>query len=118
MILSGMEFIMWHYLSGWRWYWKRVWLNLRKLFHFFSFWILIKTLLAPWKRLTVDNNTGFDIGKFFENLSFNIISVMIGAIVRFGLIIFSLTGAILYLTVSIIFFLVWWLVPFFWLGIL
>lgn len=108
-----MKFLIWQYTIGWRWYWKRVWFNLRKLFHFFSFWILIKSLFSPWKRLVVvGEGNGFDIKKFFEDLSFNIISSLIGAIVRSVLILVCLLLAIIYLVISIPFFVVWLVVPF------
>ncbi len=108
-----MKFIIWHYMEGWRWYWKRVFFNIRKIFHFFSFGILVKTLFAPWKRLTVDDDTtGFDIAKFFEDLSFNIISVSIGAIVRLGLIVFSFIFVMVYVIFSIVWFGIWWIFPF------
>jgi ATP-dependent Clp protease ATP-binding subunit ClpC len=108
-----LEFIIWHYLEGWRWYWKRVFFNIRRIGHFFSLDILIKTLLFPWKRLVLNDDTvGFDITKFFEKLSFNLISIMIGAIVRLTLILFSLVLIILYSVISIPWFLVWWILPF------
>ncbi len=108
-----MKFISWHYLTGWRWYWKRVFFNLKRIIHFFSLGILIKTLFSPWKRLTVESETGFDIAKFFENLSFNFISVMIGAVVRLGLILVALIILVFYLIISIPLFLIWWVIPFF-----
>ncbi len=109
-----MEFVVWHYLTGWKWYWKRFWFNLRRLEHYFSFGILVKTLLAPWKRMrTVDDEVGFDIGKFFENLSFDLISIMIGAIVRLGLIVFFLIVIVVYSLWSMVWFLIWWAVPVF-----
>lgn len=109
-----MEFIVWHYLTGWKWYWKRFWFNLRRLEHYFSFGVLIKTLLAPWKRMrVVDDEVGFDIGKFFENLSFDLISIMIGAIVRLGLIIFFVILVVVYSAWSMVWFLVWWVIPIF-----
>jgi len=109
-----MEFIVWHYITGWKWYWKRFWFNIKKLAHFFSFGVLIKTLLAPWKRMRIiDDEVGFDIGKFFENLSFDLISITIGAIVRLGLIIFFLILTLIYSVWSVVWFLVWWTVPIF-----
>ena len=100
-------------MEGWRWYWKRFVFNVRKLFHFFSFGILVKTLFAPWKRLIIEDDTvGFDFAKFFENLSFNIISVVIGAIVRIGLIITTLFCLVVYVLFSVVWFLGWWLFPF------
>lgn len=108
-----MRFLIWQYTIGWRWYWKRVWFNLKKLFHFFSFGILIKSLFSPWKRLTaVGQENGFDIKRFFEDLSFNIISSLIGAAVRSVLILTCLSIAIIYFVLSIPFFIVWLVVPF------
>lgn len=60
----------------------------------------------------VTESRGFDIKKFFEDLSFNAISVTIGLIVRLALIFFCLITTIIYLILSVIFFVVWWLVPF------
>lgn len=112
MVSSIMEFVVWHYLRGWKWYWKRFWFNLRRLEHFFSFRVLIKTLLAPWKRMRIVNeNAGFDIAKFFENLSFDLISIMIGVIVRLGLVVFFLVLVVIYSGWSVVWFLVWWMLP-------
>ena len=108
-----MKFIIWQFTIGWRWYWKRVWFNLRKISHFFSLGTLLLTLLAPWKRLTSkDEVKGLDIGKFFENLSFNLISRVIGLIIRLTLIVFCLLVMLVYLLISIPFFVVWLIVPF------
>ena len=114
MILSIMEFVVWHYIRGWKWYWKRFWFNIGRLNHFFSFGILVKTLFKPWKRMTVDDsNVGFDIAKFFENLSFDLISITIGAVVRMGLIVFFLVIVVVYSLWSVVWFLVWWAIPIF-----
>lgn len=109
-----MEFIVWHYLVGWRWYWKKYWFNINKLAHFFSFGILVKTLLSPWKRMTaIGDEVGFNLTKFFENLSFDLISITIGAIVRFGLVIVFFILIVVYSGWSAIWFLVWWVIPIF-----
>ncbi len=108
-----MRFIIWQYTIGWKWYWKRVWFNLKRLLHFFSLGILLKTIFSPWKRLIADDVVvGFDIAKFFENLSFNLISSVIGAIVRLFLIIFCLATSVVYLIISVPFFIIWLIVPF------
>jgi len=108
-----MRFLIWQYTIGWRWYWKRVWFNLKKIFHFFSFSTLLSTLLAPWKRLTAKENlVGFDIAKFFENLSFDLISRIIGLVVRLILIFSCLLTSLVYLLIAIPFFLMWLIVPF------
>ena len=109
-----MEFVIWHYLTGWKWYWKRFWFNVKKLSHFFSFGILIKTLFLPYKRMTAnDDEVGFNIGKFLENLSFDLISIGIGLVIRLSLIILFLIVVVLFSLWSTIWFLVWWVVPIF-----
>jgi len=61
-----------------RWYFALAW-----IVHYFSLNILPKTLFSPWKRLVSDNTQpGFSLQRFFEEVSFNIISRCIGAFVR------------------------------------
>ena len=98
-----MEFLIWHYSKGLEFYvvsWVAYfdWIN-----HYFSLSLLITTLFAPWKRLVVeDKSPGFNLTRFFENLTFNLISRCIGAIVRLVLfwvgvilIIFTFLGGII-----------------------
>lgn len=108
-----MKFFAWRFIVGPRWYWKRVWFNLKKIFHFFSLGTLLGTLLSPWKRLTAkDNTVGFDIAKFFENLSFDLISRVIGLVVRLTLIFSCLLIASIYILIVIPFFIIWLIIPF------
>ena len=81
-----MGFLSWHYTKGLEFYIRR-WLSYSDyLNHYFSLPLLISTLFSPWKRLIVeDKKPGFDIRRFFETLTFNLISRGIGAIVRFSL---------------------------------
>lgn len=78
-----MEFLKWHYSEGFTFYIKRWIFTLRFISHYFSLQLLLETLFSPWKRLeTEDNLPGFSISRYFENLTFNLISRGIGAIVR------------------------------------
>lgn len=81
-----MEFLLWHYSEGLRYYISR-WLSYFDwIIHYFSLTLLIKTLFSPWKRLIiVDNKPGFNFKRFFEAITFNIISRVIGAIIRLSL---------------------------------
>ena len=104
-----MNYLTWHYrqalglyLAGWK-------LQLRKISHFFALPSLLLTLFSPWKRLNVDTGTGFNIKRFFENFTFNIISRTIGFIVRIFLVIICLIiliFAIIFRLIGFIFFLV------------
>lgn len=105
-----MEFLFWHYGEGLNIYIKK-WLSYFDwIIHYFSLPLLIKTLFAPWKRLViVDKKPGFDFKRFFETVTFNLISRIIGAIVRFtlfwvGLVLFvviffgGISGLIIWMT--------------------
>src|SRR4030065_184869 len=61
--------------------------------HYFSLPLLLPTLFSPWKRLVDDQpHVGFRPDIFFRQLTFNLISRSIGAVVRtFLLIIGTLT---------------------------
>ena len=113
MLSLAMNFVAWHYLRGWEWYWGRVILRIKKIFHFFSLSILVKTLFKPWKRLVVDYEGSFDIGKFFERVSFNLISSAIGFVVRISLVGFCMLITVGYLILAVVWFGVWWLIPVF-----
>jgi len=109
-----MEFFIWHYLRGWKWYWKRFGFNISKLAHYFSFGVLVRSIFLPYKRLvSVDDEVGFDIAKFFEKLSFDLISIGIGSVVRLSLILFYLILVFGYTLWSVVWFLIWWMVPVF-----
>lgn len=109
-----MEFLSWFYTKGVEYYiasWRG---TLAYFVHFFSLSLLLKTLFSPWKRLVfVDTSPGFNLQKQFEVFTSNLISRMIGAIVRF---ILFWTGIILIVLVAIggvvgVFF--WLILPFF-----
>lgn len=55
-------------------------------FSYFSVPSLFKTLFSPWRRSSVLYVKGFHIKKFFETLASNLISRIIGAIIRISVI--------------------------------
>lgn len=89
------DFLTWHFsvvprefIIGWK--------NLLVFnFHFFSTKILLRTLFAPWKRKTIEKTTtGFNLNEWFTVFTFNLISRVVGAIVRLCLISWSLLAEI------------------------
>ncbi len=81
-----MFFLAWYYTKGIALYLKRWFYILASINHYFSTFLLIETLFAPWRRLNiVDRRPGFDISRFFTDLTFNLISRGTGAVVRFTL---------------------------------
>ena len=89
------------------------------LYHdYFSIFILIKTLFSPWKRVVERYGKGFDIQKIIETLIFNLMSRIIGAIIRIFLLIFALIIEISIIIVGLTILIIWILFPFiFFVGI-
>ncbi|MBI2029778.1 ATP-dependent Clp protease ATP-binding subunit [Candidatus Gottesmanbacteria bacterium] len=50
--------------------------------HLFSISILLKTIFAPFRRVTFDQGPGFSFSKYFEVVLSNLISRILGAIIR------------------------------------
>jgi len=86
-----MDFIVWHYGSGLKLYLRRWIFSMAWVVHYFSMPLLLPTLFAPWKRLVVEENTpGFHLDKWFQQITFNLISRCIGAVVRLFLLLVGL----------------------------
>jgi ATP-dependent Clp protease ATP-binding subunit ClpC len=78
----------------------------------FSFPVLLKSLFSPWKRMIIeDDSPGFNIQRFFENLTFNVISRSIGFIARLILIVTGIIATIFITLTGIIFVLLWIVFP-------
>ncbi len=115
LISLDVNFILWHYSQAIIQYFHNWWLRLKKINHFFSLPSLFLTLFYPWKRMVVSTNSGFNLQKFFENITFNLISVSIGFVVRIMLIIFCLVLIIfisLFQIIGFIFYLIFPLISF------
>lgn len=75
-------YLYWHYGAGLRGLF-RIWKNfLLFSFHFFSLIPLLQTLFSPWHRLTSSYGRGFDPKVWARALTENMISRVLGAIVR------------------------------------
>lgn len=67
--------------------------------HYFSITRLTTSLFAPWKRLGPGKSRGFSFGKWFDEVSFDLISRMIGFVVR---LITILTGLVVLVAALVI----------------
>lgn len=82
-----MEFLAWHYSQGIVYYLKSWMQTIAYVNHSLSILLLIKTLFYPWKRLIVpEAGPGFDIQKKFQAFTFNLVSRLVGSVVRLILI--------------------------------
>jgi hypothetical protein len=108
----ALVFWQWYYgeaikdvLTGWKNY-------IIFSLNYFSIPLLLKTILAPWKRDITRKPRGFDVKKVFEYIAFNLISRGIGFLVRFFTIIVGIVFFLLVLIFGFIFFVVWLILPF------
>ena|SRR3990167_1072825 len=80
--LVFFEYIAWHYSEGIAEFlsaWKNIhWF----LYRFFAIPILMRTFFQPFKRIQESYVRGFDPAKFFETAVINLVTRLVGAVVR------------------------------------
>ena len=90
----------------------KAWKNYLKFYlNYFSILLLIKTFFSPWHRYKWSYGKGFDIGKYFEAFVSNLISRILGAILRFFLIIIGLLFETFIIFAGFFVFLGWLILP-------
>ena len=113
-------------LIFWRWYYGeaasevlRGWKNfIIFATQYFSIPLLLKTLLAPWRRDITRRPRGLDLKKFFEYLAFNLISRGTGFLIRLITIIIGIVFLVFTIIVGAVFFILWLFLPLILLGLL
>jgi len=109
--MSLSDYLSWHYSSAPPKL-LEIWKNFLIFnFHFFSIKELFFHLFDPWKRLTKPKKIGFDFGEFFERVSFNLVSRVIGTIARGIIIIVGLVSALFLLLSGPLVGFFWFLIP-------
>jgi len=88
------------------------WKNFLKFgLNYFSVPLLLKTLFSPWRRYTWPYPKAFDIGKHFEIFFSNLISRILGFVLRVFLIFFGLLVEIFIIFAGFIVLLGWLVLP-------
>jgi len=96
------NFLVWHYSVALP---KLASHQLKKIVltaNFFNFLGLISNLFAPYRRMTLEKPGGDLIAQFFNKLSFNIISRIIGTVIRLFLVI----GGFVFFIIIVVFYLI------------
>jgi len=102
------DFLNWHYFQGSEFILKACFNFVLFSFHFFSVSLLLKTLFSPWRRVEVEKkSSGFSVERFFHQLSFNLISRVIGFLVRSFLIGWGLIFSLVFLVLGLALFVIW-----------
>ncbi len=90
----------------------KAWRNfLRFNLNYFSVPTLLKTLFSHWRRYSYSYGKRFDPGRYFEALTFNMMSRVIGAILRTFFIIIGLLIEVFLFFAGLILFLGWIILP-------
>jgi len=106
-----IQYLSWHFsdvpkdiLRGWK--------NFLKFgLNYFSISSLFKTLFSHWRKYRWFYPKGFDIGKYIEVFFSNLISRILGAILRIFLIITGVLAEIFIIFAGIVIFLGWLILP-------
>lgn len=106
-----LKFLVWHYYDAT----KGILLAAKNFlvfnFNFFSIGLLAKTLFSHWRRYRESYGRGFDIKRYFSVFVGNMISRVLGAIVRTVVIVVGLAVEVFIFIGGIIVFLVWIFLP-------
>lgn len=106
-----VSWFSWHYLislSGIYSTWRNI---LRFNLDYFSIPFLLETLLSPWRKYKISYGKGFDIGRFFETIAFNVFSRIMGFLVRVIVIFTGVITEVLLLVFGIFVLLFWITLP-------
>lgn len=104
-------YLEWHFLDMPRGIlagWKNV---LKFNLNYWSLPLLFKTLFSHWRRYRYSYGKSFDPGRYLEVFTFNIISRVIGSVMRSFLIAFGLAAEILIVFIGAAVFLFWLFLP-------
>jgi len=81
-------------------------------FNYFSISYCIKTIFSPWKKTTWIYPKGLDIGKYFEIFTSNLISRILGFLMKLFTIMFCFFYEIIVFVIGLLLFLIWLIIPF------
>ena len=80
-------------------------------FKFFSIWLLFRTLFSHWRRYKESYGRGFDIKRYFTVFVGNMVSRILGALVRTIVIFIGLFAEFFIFLAAIFVFLTWLFLP-------
>ncbi|MCK4354938.1 hypothetical protein KAW43_01115 [Candidatus Parcubacteria bacterium] len=108
-----IQYLYWHYCAQARAI-LRAWKNFLAFnFNYWSVPLLLRTLFSYWHKYQEPYARGFDPKEYFETFCMNMISRMIGSIIRTGMIIIGIITEIIVVIAGIIIFLGWLILPIF-----
>lgn len=109
LVLPG--YLLWHYTIAWRDI-THVWMNMLWFVNrVFSISFLFATLFSPWKRMVEHERAGFDLERAAENFVVNMMSRLVGALVRLPIILCGLFSLVSTFIFGLLFYIFWFCAP-------
>jgi hypothetical protein len=104
------DYLVWHYTRAFRDV-SSFWMNIAWfVIHFFSIPLLLRTLFSPWKRVTTEH-TKYGLEDLAETILFNIMSRVVGALIRSVLLIMGIVSLVVVLVAYVAFLTLWAVLP-------
>jgi hypothetical protein len=103
--------LQWWYGPGWLQQWRKIISRTRSVGGAYSGKTLLRTLFSPWKRITALSAPNPTIQQRFQALIDNLVSRLVGAIVRFFTLLAALVSLIVTITLSTALAVLWPLIP-------
>lgn len=101
----------WWYGRGWLEQWQKIITRTKSIGSAYSGVTLLKTLFSPWKRITALEPANPTIQQRFQMLIDNLISRVVGAIVRFFTLLAALVSLVVTFAFSVALAVFWPLIP-------
>lgn len=106
-------YLQWHFVDASKDVLK-AWQNYLKFnLNYWSTPLLLKTLFSPWRKHGYSYGKGFNLRRYFEAFSFNMVSRSMGFIMRSFLIVFGVFTEVFVFFAGGVVFLIWIILPFF-----
>jgi hypothetical protein len=103
--------LQWWYGPGWLQQWRKVATRTKSIGGAYSGKTLLKTMFAPWKRIVTFNSPNATLQQKFQSVIDNLVSRLVGAIVRFFTLLAALVSLAFVAVFSILLALIWPFLP-------
>lgn len=111
LFLIAQDYFLWHYTRAFREFFH-VWMNLIWFtIHFFSLPQLLRTWISPYKRITEERQQGFSFEDWLGTVLVNILSRIVGAILRTTIIIAGTASLLFVIAFGATIYVLWILLP-------
>jgi hypothetical protein len=113
-----LVYLKWHYGQGLKEFFAVTQNFLKFLADFFSFKLLLKTLVVPWKRLGENYEGGFNLSAWASAFIVNSLMRVVGFVTKILVLFLGFVSCILIFVFAFFIFLIWLLLPIILLGCL